>query len=60
MPVPVSGAPGAVASSYVIAGRHLSGTAALAAFGVWQFLTLGSVSLYAYVDRRRRQQLAQA
>ncbi len=57
--VPITAAPGAVASSYEIAGRHLSGTAAIAAFGMWQFLTLGSVSLYAYVDRRRRQQLAE-
>ena len=56
---PVTAGPGAVASSYEIAGRHLSGTAAIAAFGVWQFLTMGSVSLYAYVDRRRRQQLAE-
>ena len=55
---PVTAAPGTLTSSYVIAGHHLGGTAALAAFGVWQFLTLGSVSLYAYVDRRRRQQLA--
>ena len=56
---PITAAPGAVASSYEIAGRHLSSTAAIAAFGVWQFLTLGSVSLYAFVDRRRRQQLAE-
>lgn len=52
---PVTALPSASASSYAVAGRHLTGTAALAAFGVWQFLTMGSVSLYAYVDRRRRQ-----
>ena len=51
-------APEVVPTSYVVAGRRISGTAALAAFGVWQFLTLGSVSLYAMWDRRRRQQLA--
>jgi hypothetical protein len=41
-------------ASYQVLGRRFSPTAALAAFGVWQFLTLGSVSLYALVDRRRR------
>ncbi len=43
-----------VASSYQLLGRRFGPTAALAAFGVWQFLTLGSVTLYSLVDRRRR------
>jgi hypothetical protein len=47
-------------ASYQVLGRRFSPTAALAAFGVWQFLTLGSVSLYALVDRRRRLALQEA
>jgi hypothetical protein len=50
----------APAASYQVLGRRFGATAALAAFGVWQFLTLGSVTLYSLVDRRRRQALLEA
>jgi hypothetical protein len=32
----------------------VSASAALAAFAVWQFLSLGTATLYALVERRRR------
>lgn len=38
----------------VVAGRTVPAVAALAAFGVWQLLTLSTTTLYAFVDRRRR------
>jgi len=38
----------------VVAGRTVPAVAALAAFGVWQLLTLSITTLYAFVDRRRR------
>jgi hypothetical protein len=34
-------------------------TVVLAAFAVWQFLSLGTATLYAVVDRRRRVSLAE-
>ncbi|MCW2545015.1 MAG: hypothetical protein JWM40_2567 [Frankiales bacterium] len=49
-----------VPASYEVLGRRFGATAALAAFGVWQFLTLGSVTLYSLVDRRRRQSLLES
>lgn len=57
---PVVAATPTVPVRYEVVGQRLSGTAALAAFGVWQFLTLGSVSLYSLVDRRRRLALLEA
>jgi hypothetical protein len=57
--VPPSVAP-TVPASYEVLGRRFGVTAALAAFGVWQFLTLGSVTLYSLVDRRRRLALLEA
>ncbi len=38
----------------LVAGRQMPAAAALAAFGVWQLLTLSTATLYALVDRRRR------
>lgn len=43
-----------VPAALVVAGNRLSPAAALAAFAVWQFLSLGTATLYALVDRRRR------
>lgn len=40
--------------SVSVAGRTVPAAAALAAFGVWQLLTLSTTTLYAFVDRRRR------
>ncbi|MEO6203799.1 MAG: hypothetical protein ABIO67_00210 [Mycobacteriales bacterium] len=45
-------------ASFTLAGRSLSAAAALAAFAVWQFLSLGTATLYALVERRRRLGLA--
>jgi hypothetical protein len=47
-------APAAVPARFLLAGRRLSAEAAIAAFAVWQFLTLGTATLYALVERRRR------
>jgi hypothetical protein len=57
-----TGLPGSVAPptlagspvSYVVAGHRFTARTALAAFAVWQLLTLGMPTLYALVDRRRR------
>jgi hypothetical protein len=49
-----------VPASYEVLGRRFGAMAALAAFGIWQFLTLGSVTLYSLVDRRRRLALIEA
>jgi len=38
----------------LLAGRRVPAASALAAFGVWQLLTLSTTTLYAFVDRRRR------
>ncbi|MCU1588499.1 MAG: hypothetical protein JWN31_1992 [Frankiales bacterium] len=57
--VPPSVAP-AVEASYQVLGRRFGAMAALAAFGIWQFLTLGSMTLYSLVDRRRRLALLEA
>lgn len=46
-------------STLVVAGRELSASVVLAAFAVWQFLSLGTATLYAVVDRRRRVTLGQ-
>ncbi|MBC7374142.1 MAG: hypothetical protein H7323_09150 [Frankiales bacterium] len=55
---PVLGAPpNTVPASLVVAGRRLPAAVVLAAFGVWQFLSLGTATLYAVVDRRRRASL---
>lgn len=37
-----------------VVGRRMTAAAALAAFGVWQLLSLSTTTLYALVDRRRR------
>ena len=63
------GSPGSVAAgpaptiaiapaAFTVAGRAVSAAAALAAFAVWQFLSLGTATLYALVERRRRMGLA--
>ena len=57
----VAGPPPTVAiapAAFTLAGRSLSAAAALAAFAVWQFLSLGTATLYALVERRRRLGLA--
>lgn len=46
--------PVTVPTSLVVAGRRVPVPVVLAAFGVWQFLSLGTATLYAVVDRRRR------
>jgi hypothetical protein len=48
---PVVAAPPA---TLVVGGRTLPAAVVLAAFAVWQFLTLGTATLYAVVERRRR------
>jgi hypothetical protein len=53
-PAPTVAAPAVAPTSFLVGGRRLSAAAALAAFGVWQFLTLGTATLYAVVERRRR------
>ena len=45
-------------ASVTVAGRRVSAVVALAAFAVWQFLSLGTATLYAVVERRRRIGLA--
>jgi hypothetical protein len=55
---PTVAAPQVAPASFVLGGRRLSATAALAAFAIWQFLTLGTATLYALVERRRRLGLA--
>ncbi|GAC1445670.1 MAG: hypothetical protein NVSMB55_27910 [Mycobacteriales bacterium] len=47
-------APLARPARFVLAGRQISVAAALAAFAAWQFLSLGTATLYALVERRRR------
>jgi hypothetical protein len=47
-------APLAVATSFVVSGRRVSAETALIAFAGWQLLSLGSATLYAFVERRRR------
>ncbi|MCU1672684.1 MAG: hypothetical protein JWN77_797 [Frankiales bacterium] len=51
---PVVAAPQSSPAAFLVGGRRLSAAATLAAFAVWQFLTLGTATLYAVVDRRRR------
>jgi hypothetical protein len=53
-PGPTVAAPAVAPTSFLVGGRRLTAAAALAAFGVWQFLTLGTATLYAVVERRRR------
>ncbi|MCU1593028.1 MAG: hypothetical protein JWO12_420, partial [Frankiales bacterium] len=43
-----------VQTSFTVAGRRISGRTALVAFAGWQMLSLGSATLYAFVERRRR------
>jgi hypothetical protein len=57
---PLVAAPPAQAAGFVVAGRQLPAAVALAAFAAWQFLSLGTATLYAVVDRRRRATLAEA
>jgi hypothetical protein len=52
-----AGPPPTTPAGFVVAGRQLPAAVALAAFGVWQFLSLGTATLYAVVDRRRRMTL---
>ena len=51
---PAVAAPATAPASFLVGGRRLSVAATLAAFAIWQFLTLGTTTLYAVVDRRRR------
>ncbi len=51
---PQVAAPQLVQTSYTVAGRRVSGRIAFVAFAGWQMLTLGSATLYAFVERRRR------
>jgi hypothetical protein len=55
---PAVAGPAATSAGFVVVGHHVSATAALAAFAIWQFLTLGTSTLYALVERRRRLGLA--
>jgi hypothetical protein len=52
--VPAIASPQLVQTSYTVAGRRVSGRIAFVAFAGWQMLTLGSATLYAFVERRRR------
>lgn len=58
-PAAAAPAPGVLAAprSFTVIGRRFGATTVLAAFAVWQFLSLGTATLYAVVDRRRRQAL---
>jgi hypothetical protein len=38
----------------VLAGRRVTARTAVIAFAVWQMLSLGTPTLYALVERRRR------
>jgi hypothetical protein len=53
-PAPAVAAPQLASAGFTVAGRRLSAAAALAAFAMWQFLTLATATLYALVERRRR------
>lgn len=55
---PATAAPPAPAS-LLVAGRELPALVVLAAFAAWQFLSLGTATLYALVDRRRRATLGE-
>lgn len=57
-PAPAVAAPAARPASFVVGGRRLPAAVALAAFAVWQFLSLGTATLYALVDRHRRMGLS--
>ncbi len=57
---PVVAAPLTTSAGFLVAGRRMPAAVALAAFAVWQFLSLGTATLYAVVDRRRRTALAEA
>ena len=56
---PVVAAPQTAPAALAVAGRRVDATTALAAFAAWQFLSLGTATLYAVVDRRRRSSLAE-
>ncbi len=43
----------------LVAGRSVPAAAALAGFAAWQFLSLSTATLYAFVERRRRLALLQ-
>lgn len=43
-----------VPRAFVVGGRRYSARTALLAFAVWQVLSLGTATLYAFVERRRR------
>ncbi|MCW2608185.1 MAG: hypothetical protein JWO60_2878, partial [Frankiales bacterium] len=47
---PVVAAPRTV----LVAGRRVPATALLGGFAAWQFLSLSTATLYAFVERRRR------
>jgi hypothetical protein len=51
---PAVAAPATSHAGFVVVGRRVPASAALAAFAVWQFLSLGTATLYALVERRRR------
>ena len=55
-PAPTAPTPALAAgeSRALVAGHAVPAVAALAAFGLWQLLTLSTTTLYAVVDRRRR------
>ena len=53
-PPPLLAAPTVAPASFLVGGRRLPASVALAAFAIWQFLSLGTATLYALVDRRRR------
>lgn len=52
--VPQVAGPPTVATAFVVSGRRVSAQTALIAFAGWQLLSLGSATLYAFVERRRR------
>jgi hypothetical protein len=47
-------APPTTAAAFVVGGRQLSAQTAVIAFAGWQLVSLGTATLYAFVDRRRR------
>ena len=47
-------APTSLPAAFLVSGRRVSAQTALLAFAGWQFLSLGTATLYAFVERRRR------
>jgi hypothetical protein len=47
-------APPVQAAAFEVRGRRISAQTAIVAFAGWQLLSLGTATLYGFVERRRR------